>query len=846
MGRLTYHKSCGLSSPAVELDLTSYALRALPFCMAVTCLHAQDTRNVTEPVFPAVCTTLAAQLSAGPLGLPAASETLFDTARIQSAMNACAAGQAVELQASESENAYLIGPIQLVKGVTLLVDAGVTVYGSRNPRDYDATSSQTCGTLTSANTGCVPLITANRADGAGIIGYGVIDGRGELPMLINGTPSGITWWDLARSAATGSLSQNNPRMLQVSNTNNFTLYKITLMNSPNFHVALGTDTNFTAWGIKIITPYDARNTDGIDPGYSSNVTIANCYISDGDDNVAVGGSNSPGASNISVVNDHFGDGHGASIGSYTQAGVSNILFDHITFAGDSTNSNAAGVRIKTDISRGGLVQNVMYSNLCMHNVHDAIVLDPFYTAGATGTLIPQFKNITLQNVHATTEGTVTIEGHDASVPTSITLNNVQVDGIKSSDLTESYVNYTLGPDPVNFASLLKGTGVTVTNNVANSNPPYSCPASVFSPVAGELIPGPSQIPAGQTLNVLVQVITTKAVPYQTYLTNLKANPNATLALTAPAGTVTILDGGAVVGTGTLSGSPMLSIPVAGLASGPHSLTASYSGDSNYAGISFGNYPLTVGGAVSGVPSIAASGVVNAASFASGIVAQGSLFSIFGTNLGSTAPVQASSFPLNANLGGTSVEILQGGMKYDAWLLFASSGQVNAILPSSVPAGIAQVTVTYNGMTSQPASFTIVKTSFGVFFQTANGSDMAVAQNYVDPANYPLNLPATPARPGQIVLVWGTGLGPIPAPDNLAPGAAAVDLTDVPVTILVGGIQAQRLYAGRQAQSAGVDNVYFTVPAGVANGCQVPVVISAAGVAANTTTIAVTADGSACQ
>jgi len=50
-----------------------------------------------------------------------------------------------------------------------------------------------------------------------------------------------------------------------------------------------------------------------------------------------------------------------------------------------------------------------------------------------------------------------------------------------------------------------------------------------------------------------------------------------------------------------------------------------------------------------------------------------------------------------------------------------------------------------------------------------------------------------------------------------------------------------------AQTAAVDNVYFIVPTnGVPYGCNVPVVITAGGVAANTTMIAITADGSPCQ
>jgi polygalacturonase len=112
-------------------------------------------------------------------------------------------------------------------------------------------------------------------------------------------------------------------------SSNITLYKITLRNSPLFHISTtGAVSGFTAWDIKIITPTSSRNTDGIDPGNATNFTITRSWISDGDDNIAVGaaGTTAP-AENISVTNNHFFAGHGESIGSYTSAGVSNILFD---------------------------------------------------------------------------------------------------------------------------------------------------------------------------------------------------------------------------------------------------------------------------------------------------------------------------------------------------------------------------------------------------------------------------------------------------------------------------------------------------------------------------------------
>jgi uncharacterized protein (TIGR03437 family) len=813
---------------------------AAVFSLVSVALYAQDTRNVTEPVFPPVCSQLAAQLIAGPTGLPLVSETLLDTSRVQAALNACKSGQAVELQPSGANNAFLIAPITLPKGVTLLVDAGVTVFASRNPRDYSSLGN--CGVALATSTGCNHLITASSADGAGLMGFGVIDGRGELPMLVNGSPSSSSWWDLVAPATAAGLNLSRPQILSASNTNNFTLYKITLMNSPEFNVDLTSDNGFTAWGVKIIAPYDSPNTDGIDPQQSSNITVTQSHISVGDDDVAVKADNPPGSANISVVNNYFGDGHGASIGGGTSTGVTNILFDHITVAGNSANTNQSGPKIKSDVSSGGLVQNVTFSNFCIQNSYYAIRIYPFYTANAVGNLIPDYQNITLQNIHATTEGKVVIQGLNATVPTIAMLDNVQVDGVKSSDITTQDTNFTLGPDPVNFGSFLTGTGVTVANNVSDSNAPYMCPAAIFSPIAGELIPGPSQIPAGQTLNVGVQVFPTKEIPYQTYLTNLKTNPNATLAMPAPTGTVVINDGSTTVGTAALTGSPILTIPLSTLSLGAHTLTATYSGDSNYASITFGNYSLTVVAA----PTITAGGIVNTASYTPGTIAQGSLFSIFGSNLGPSTPVAAASFPIPATLGGSSVTITQNGQQYNAWVEYASAGQVNAILPSNVPVGNAQLTVTYNGLTSLPANITVSTTSFGVFFTSANEADAAIAQNYVGPSSYPLNQPSTPAMPGQVVLVWGTGLGPISTPDNVAPGAAAVDMTNVPVAITVGGIPAPRLYAGRQSQSAAVDNIYFTIPAGVPFGCQVPLAITAGGVSSNGTTIAVTSDGSPCQ
>jgi polygalacturonase len=579
--------------------------------------EAQDQRNVLEPVIPTVCTTLNAELASGTAPGSISSETQLDSPRIQAALNACPQGQAVELAMGGTNDAFLTGPITIPSGVTLLVDAGVTLYASRNPRDYDVNATtHTCGTVDSLGTGCNPVININKTVGAGIMGYGTIDGRGYMKMLLNGQPGPESWWDIANDANVNGGNQNNPRLINGTSgiVDRFTLYKIRLMNSPMFHVFMDVPTNFTAWGVRIVTPFDARNSDGIDPNYGTNVAITQSHISDGDDQVAIGGNKLPGASYYTVENNWFGNGHGLSIGSTTLGGVRHLLAKDLTWSGLATDSNATAVHIKSDVSKGGLVQDLTYQNICTKDLRYAIWLDPFNSGlTKTGTLLPWYKDILIQNMHqvtpsttATTTGQVIIQGANSSVPTEVTLDNVVVDGIQAKDFVNKFKQttptdaiITVGPGPVNFVQFLNGPDVTLIDNISNSNPPRDCPADAFAPIAGEIVPGPAQINPGTKPLVEVQVYTTRAVPYQTYLANLANDPNATLALTPPTGTVTIYDGTTAVGSATLqvtsnSGMEMVPVQLVPLPAGTHTLTAQYSGDSNYPGFTFGSYAVAVG------------------------------------------------------------------------------------------------------------------------------------------------------------------------------------------------------------------------------------------------------------
>lgn len=394
---------------------------ALTVCIAA---RAQDKRTVVEPHYPKTCVILRARLNAPGGRLSIADEYRPDTIRLQSAIDRCPAGKAVELRADGSKNIFLSGPFHLKAGVTMLIDANTALFASRDPRDYDLTPGS-CGILTEKGHGCKPLISVEDAPNGGIMGKGSIDGRGGAEML----GQKITWWDLAHQAKVLDKQQNCMRLLNVNRSDNFTLYKITLRNSPNTHVSVSHSDGFTAWGVTIMTPKAARNTDGIDPqAGTKNVTVAWSMIHTGDDDISIKSDASGAASDMSILHNHFYTGHGMSIGSQTTGGVDHVLVRDLTIEGADN-----GLRIKSDRSRGGLVHDVTFEDVCIRNSPNPLVFTPMYTI-FPGEKLPLFRDVTLRNVHILTPGAYTFYGLDEQHKLGITLDNVTAEDIYKSEI----------------------------------------------------------------------------------------------------------------------------------------------------------------------------------------------------------------------------------------------------------------------------------------------------------------------------------------------------------------------------------------------------------------------------
>lgn len=257
-------------------------------------------------------------------------------------------------------------------------------------------------------------------------------------------------------------------------------------------------------------------------------------------------------------------------------------------------------------------------------------------------------------------------------------------------------------------------------------------------------------------------------------------------------------------------------------------------------------------ALSAAPTIAA--VVNGASniqpgLPNAGVAQGAIFVIYGSGLGPANPGVATPAFQSTSLSKTSVAVTVGGTKVNALMYFTSASQVTALLPSDTPTGAGSVTVTYNEQTSGQAPITVVANNLGIFSIDSSGGGPGI----VTYADYSLvsptkaancggpNTTCGAANPGDALILWTTGLGPVNGSDAAGAGLG-VNMPDIPLKLWLGGVQATVTYQGRSGCCIGEDQIVFTVPDKVPTGCAIPLLVQIGDEISNNTVMPV-ANGS---
>jgi polygalacturonase len=155
-----------------------------------------------------------------------------------------------------------------------------------------------------------------------------------------------------------------------------------------------------------------------------------------------------------------------SIGSETNTGDSFLLVDGLTE--DHTTS---GIRIKSNATRGGLVENMVCRNICMRDVPIPIAISPYYNnqtvegfvdPGIKGEKIPEYRNIKLENITDETPGDVLIAGYDQDHRTQVNLVNVTIDGITPDRMHLKLADIGNGGTNLPLAKAAEGNDVKIT------------------------------------------------------------------------------------------------------------------------------------------------------------------------------------------------------------------------------------------------------------------------------------------------------------------------------------------------------------------------------------------------
>lgn len=239
-----------------------------------------------------------------------------------------------------------------------------------------------------------------------------------------------------------------------------------------------------------------------------------------------------------------------------------------------------------------------------------------------------------------------------------------------------------------------------------------------------------------------------------------------------------------------------------------------------------NRVRVVAESATGVPVIEANSTVNGASFANIPIAPGAIVSIFGSGLAGSA-MSAPSLPLPVAMDNTSVTF--NGIA--APLFYVSSAQINAQAPFEMPPdGAVSIQVRRGGNLSSVRTANVAAVSPGIFILDRASGAGAVLHN----ADFSVVNSSSPARPGEYLVVFCTGLGPLLTPVKSgvgAPNAAVIYLPGVNIA----GLPAYVSYAGLAPGFAGLYQINVQTPAGLPTGVQ-PIQIFSLGIASNIATI----------
>lgn len=310
---------------------------------------------------------------------------------------------------------WLTGPIELKSNINLVVERGALIQMTKDHSKYP---------IIKASSKSTSYVVASPIYGYGleniaITGGGIIDGAGETWRPLKKEKATADQWKEFTSSG-GAVSNNGsiwwptkeamegeqylkdlkkkkkditpenylpardflrPYMVYLIDCKNILIEDVTIRNSPKFVFYPNSCTNLTMKHVNIFNEWWAQNGDGIDISRCKNVVIYDCTVSVGDDGICMKSSKSSNddstanLQNIIIAKCVVYHAHGGFvIGSNTDGGMENIFVSDCNFIGSDI-----GIRVKSNVGRGGLVKNIYLKNIFMKDIiHEAISVNSYY------------------------------------------------------------------------------------------------------------------------------------------------------------------------------------------------------------------------------------------------------------------------------------------------------------------------------------------------------------------------------------------------------------------------------------------------------------------------------------
>ena len=239
------------------------------------------------------------------------------------------------------------------------------------------------------------------------------------------------------------------------------------------------------------------------------------------------------------------------------------------------------------------------------------------------------------------------------------------------------------------------------------------------------------------------------------------------------------------------------------------------------------------------PQINSSGIVNNATFAGGApLAPSSMAAVFGTNLtdGSSClpPSCNPSFQANGTLKTSmaGAQVTVNGAPVP--MLYATPLQLGIQIPAELRGGTATLQVLVGSQTSLAQTLSIASAAPGIFTVTADGKGAGAISH----ADGLVVTPQNPALPGEVVVLYATGLGQVQpfVATGALPGGASTTAT--PVVVSIDGVAVNPDFAGLSGCCVGLNQVNVRVPATTRSSANIPLGLSIGGAQSNVVTIAV--------